>query len=72
MWLPYQDEREGVRFKGVVKQPLLHLDSFHGVGTCRWEEELLDLCFPPQPLGPHGLGVEWITLGGCSTLALHL
>ena len=43
VWLPYQEEREGVRFKGVVKQPLLHLHSFHGVGTCRWEEELLDL-----------------------------
>ena len=73
VWFPYQEEREDVRFQGVVNQPLLHLHSFHGVRTCRWEEELYQIfSFPPQPPGPRSLGVEWFTFGGCSTLALHL
>lgn len=37
------------------------MQSFHGVGTCRWEERLYQI-FSVSPQPPHSLGVEWFTL----------
>lgn len=49
------------------------MQSFHGVGTYRWEEELyLIFPVPPQPPGPHSLGVEWFTFDGYPTLVFRL
>lgn len=72
VWLPQQEEREDVRFQGVVSQALLHLCEVSMV----WELTdgrkncIRSLLFLPSL--PHGLWVEWLTFDRCPTLAFYL
>lgn len=56
-----------MRFNGVVNLPFFALmQSF-------WVEERYQiLSISPKPPHSLGVGVEWFTFDGCSTLALHL
>lgn len=69
MWLPYQEGR--VWDLGCGEAASVTLKQFPWCGELVGGRRNCEIfSFPPQPLGPHGLGVEWITLGGCSIISL--
>jgi hypothetical protein len=68
MWLPQQEKREAMQFKGVVNFAALTQSLYSVDGRRNCIRSLAFLHSFPTPT----LGVVYFTCGGCSTLVLLL